>query len=451
MATELSEQEIQINELESRVDRLRALYDQYFMGIEKLQPLVVMKDVERRVQLLRKTQIRNTALRFRFNMTVQKLSTYQSHWQRVCRQIEEGTYKRDVRRAKERFGDGARQGKKKAKEIEVEVDLNELNVTELDMDDLLDDDEVDTQTLQKAAPVSATSAAVAAQAHAASLQQAEAEAALDFPDQQQFQSFRRFDASSSSSGFGLDDPDEGMPIRPRAPIEERPSRSMLPGETSKRPGTLRKIGAPVGAAPPKGLIPPGGLPGPEAPAPAGVRKSSRPPRISAKRRSVPPDVLPDADVRGGPVPPARPPLRVEAAPAPGERITRRSKPPPAPAPSPAVAATLGAPARSAGTAPQPSPASPAASPGPMRPIPMRPVPRARVEGELSDERVRQLYTQYIDAKRSRQESTASLTYDSLAQSLRDSSAKLRQKHNGKNVDFEVTVKDGKTILKPVVK
>ena len=77
--------------------------------------------------------------------------------------------------------------------------------------------------------------------------------------------------------------------------------------------------------------------------------------------------------------------------------------------------------------------------------------RPRAEGELSDERVRQLYTQYIDAKRSRQESTASLTYDSLAQSLRDSSAKLREKHTGKKVDFEVTVKDGKTILRPVVK
>ena len=40
--------------------------------------------------------------------------------------------------------------------------------------------------------------------------------------------------------------------------------------------------------------------------------------------------------------------------------------------------------------------------------------------------------------------------DSLAKSLRDSSEKLRQKHVGKAVDFEVQVKDGKTILKPIV-
>ena len=97
----------------------------------------------------------------------------------------------------------------------------------------------------------------------------------------------------------------------------------------------------------------------------------------------------------------------------------------------------------------PRPAAAATTPRPAiggaRPI------RPKVEGELSDERVRQLYTQYIDTKRARQESTASLTYDSLAQSLRDSSTKLRQKHGGKDVDFEVTVKDGKTILRPVVK
>jgi galactokinase len=72
-------------------------------------------------------------------------------------------------------------------------------------------------------------------------------------------------------------------------------------------------------------------------------------------------------------------------------------------------------------------------------------------GDLSEERVRQLYSQYVDTKRKQNESTASITYDNLAKSLRESSAKLKEKHAGKNVDFEVTVKDGKTILKPVVK
>ena len=64
--------------------------------------------------------------------------------------------------------------------------------------------------------------------------------------------------------------------------------------------------------------------------------------------------------------------------------------------------------------------------------------------------MRQLYSQYVQTRRAQNESTAAITYDAMAKSLRESSAKLREKH-GKPVDFEVTVKDGKTILKPVVK
>jgi hypothetical protein len=71
-------------------------------------------------------------------------------------------------------------------------------------------------------------------------------------------------------------------------------------------------------------------------------------------------------------------------------------------------------------------------------------------GDLSDERVRQVYAQYVDQKRRRNESTAGITFDGLAKSLRESSAKLREKH-GRAVDFEVSEKDGKTIIRPVVK
>jgi len=38
-----------VGELEVAVDRLRSLYDQYFMGIEKIEPSVVRKDVDRRI------------------------------------------------------------------------------------------------------------------------------------------------------------------------------------------------------------------------------------------------------------------------------------------------------------------------------------------------------------------------------------------------------------------
>ena len=47
--------ELELEELETRIDRLRALYEQYFMGIERLEPQVPRKDVDRRFQELRKT------------------------------------------------------------------------------------------------------------------------------------------------------------------------------------------------------------------------------------------------------------------------------------------------------------------------------------------------------------------------------------------------------------
>ena len=47
---EQAEIEENVKELETRLDRLRSLYEQYFMGIEKIEPNVPRKDVERRFQ-----------------------------------------------------------------------------------------------------------------------------------------------------------------------------------------------------------------------------------------------------------------------------------------------------------------------------------------------------------------------------------------------------------------
>jgi hypothetical protein len=94
------ELDVQINDLETRIDRLKALYEQYFQGIERLEPTVPRKEVDRKLAMLRKEQIRNTAQRFRLQSLVQRYTSYQTHWGRITRQIEEGTYKRDLLRAK---------------------------------------------------------------------------------------------------------------------------------------------------------------------------------------------------------------------------------------------------------------------------------------------------------------------------------------------------------------
>src|SRR6188768_695292 len=102
---ETKEVETELEELETRVERLRALYEQYFMGIEKLEPQIPRKDVDRRIWVMRREQIRNTGLRFKFQMLVQRYNTFQQYWGRVAREIENGTYRRDVMRAAARFGE----------------------------------------------------------------------------------------------------------------------------------------------------------------------------------------------------------------------------------------------------------------------------------------------------------------------------------------------------------
>lgn len=95
-ATEL---DIALDELETRLERLRALYEQYFLGIEKIEPSVARKDVERRIWLLRRERINNTAKRFRLQTIIQRHNTFQQHWVRICREIEAGTYQRHLARA----------------------------------------------------------------------------------------------------------------------------------------------------------------------------------------------------------------------------------------------------------------------------------------------------------------------------------------------------------------
>ena len=126
------EQEIAIGELEERVDRLRNLYEQYFLGFEKLEPSVSRKDVDRRFMLLRKEQIRNTAMRFRFNVVTQKFNTYAMHWVRICRQIEEGTYKRHIRKAKARFGEGGGAAAERDVSFDIEVDMDDFETDDVD-------------------------------------------------------------------------------------------------------------------------------------------------------------------------------------------------------------------------------------------------------------------------------------------------------------------------------
>jgi hypothetical protein len=91
----------------------------------------------------------------------------------------------------------------------------------------------------------------------------------------------------------------------------------------------------------------------------------------------------------------------------------------------------------------------------------RPLPRSASEapprrpdaarGDLEEKRLRQIYAKYIETKRTVNEPTAGITFEKLAESLRAQAAKLRAAHPSKSVDYEVVVKNGKTLLRPILR
>src|SRR5262245_61264022 len=137
---EATEFEEQLTELETRVDRLRALYENWFRGYEKTEPRVARKDVERRVYGMRKELPRNTALRFRYHQLYQRFTTLAQYWARTARQIEEGTYRLQLQRVRrkketreadqqERAADEQADGEKKDRQLSYELNLDDESLS----------------------------------------------------------------------------------------------------------------------------------------------------------------------------------------------------------------------------------------------------------------------------------------------------------------------------------
>src|SRR4051812_26385116 len=79
---------------------LQVLYEKYFLGIDRRPPDQERKRVSTRMRELRTTMVKNTALKFRIQTLFAKLISFERMWDRTLREMEEGTYKRDVFKAK---------------------------------------------------------------------------------------------------------------------------------------------------------------------------------------------------------------------------------------------------------------------------------------------------------------------------------------------------------------
>jgi len=100
VASKQAREETDVEELldtvDKTLDRLKTLYEQYFLGIQKQAPTFIHNDVERKLRDLAQMQLRNTGLRYRLATLQQKFGSYNSYWRRTLREIENGTYARQL-------------------------------------------------------------------------------------------------------------------------------------------------------------------------------------------------------------------------------------------------------------------------------------------------------------------------------------------------------------------
>lgn len=81
--------------LENELKGLITRYEQYFVGLEKREPLQLLGAVEKTVRRYANVPINNTMYKHKYTMLVARLNTYREHWNRILRLIEEGKYSRD--------------------------------------------------------------------------------------------------------------------------------------------------------------------------------------------------------------------------------------------------------------------------------------------------------------------------------------------------------------------
>ncbi|WP_437861612.1 MXAN_5187 C-terminal domain-containing protein [Sorangium sp. So ce363] len=495
---ESGEVERELEELETRIERLRALYEQYFMGIERLEPLIPRKDVERRIWVMRREQIRNTGLRFKFQMLIQRYNTFQQYWGRISREIENGTYRRDVIRAAKRVG--AKEaltivGRKRAERY---AELAEQQETarepvhraddsggheEIDVDDeavtlappplpaasLLGKRSLAALAAEEAAPRAAVAPLTAPEASSAAPASSPVRPALAPPAMPQAAAaVKPAPLGGLPRGLGLTRPQQ-KPAESK-PAEAKPAEASPAGAKSPARPAVDKAQPAAGANSRQRL----------AELAAEMRAQRTKTGDAAKAAAGPPDALTDVAPEPPPAPKRPPPLSpvkpspgapaeapaVAAAAAAGEakgtgarrqeRVhserppsarRRRSTAPPA--------AETGAASGARHTAPRtPSRPPEAARAGLDAAVRARPAPPQRSaarDDELPEQRLRQIYAKYVETKRAARESTAGVTYERLAESLRAQAAKLRATNPAKSVDYDVVVKDGKTLLKPILK
>lgn len=283
--------------LDKLLDRVKVLYEQFFLGIQKQPPTHLHSDVERKLRDLAQLQIRNTALRYRFATIQQKYGSYHTYWRRTLREIEAGRYHRSLSRiTRQAAASGAeipqeilaampkrmREQVRRDRDAQLARELRRRGEAAPDARDLVRDTLVDDDGGDAAGLVHESTDAREGALRAHVLDEADADLDLEA-------FFRSVEAEELPLLPGLGPaPPPGLapPIAPSQPPRPSP---IAPGASSARPAVAPEaMSDPFPrAAPPREA--------PARPTPPPVPSSTRPPPVPSPTR--PPPGMTDAEVR----------------------------------------------------------------------------------------------------------------------------------------------------------
>jgi hypothetical protein len=388
-----SEIDAKINEFETKLDRLYRQYEQYFIGVENRPPRHPRRQVARMYRELEQLPMIKTSLKFRFRSLVQRFNSYKTYWNRTERQIEEGTYHRDVARARARIerreeSDEAQQADEGQPDSSGRSDDGAFELDELDLD--LGSMEEELQQMDKRGE------------------------------------FEKYVGTKKVKHDGF--PEDQKPAQPRnkQARQDQDSNSWQRPEIDEnvKQKRLAELQAKLGlsskssndAGPP---APPDGTQNPFDRSSEGPTQKARPENPSAPSRGA--DVSKLRKLR-------RAKERLEREKSSGRSAKKRRSSSNTKSGSNRVI-RRNSNASNASNASNSSGSSSASS----------------------DDHSRKIYDNLVEAKRRCKEDTSNLNYDKFKQTMDRQRSQIQKKKGGRDVDFKVVIKEGRAFLKPETK
>jgi len=95
-----------LDALEEELEEIKVKYEMYFIGAERMEPARRRDDLKRDIARMKNAFTRNAGIRFRIQALHARYLSYERLWLRSAREKEQGTYRRDILKARRKATDG---------------------------------------------------------------------------------------------------------------------------------------------------------------------------------------------------------------------------------------------------------------------------------------------------------------------------------------------------------